>query len=119
MGCVGESAAEGSGGPCPARISGCNHGTHVAGIAAGSGPDFTGVAPGAAIVAIQVFSEFSGTTCTNLGLLSPCVLTFTSDQLAGLEHVLELRQRLPIVAANMSLGGGAFSAACDGDLLKS
>src|SRR6266850_4811581 len=49
--------------PCPLDIEGCEHGTHVAGIAAGSGgsvlgvPIF-GVAKGAHIIAIQVFSRF-------------------------------------------------------------
>ena len=45
---------------CAAFISGCDHGTHVAGIAAGSGSQSSGVAPDADIMAIQVFSEKTG-----------------------------------------------------------
>jgi len=42
--------------------SGCGHGTHVAGIAAGNDATITGVAKDADIIAIQVFSEFTSTT---------------------------------------------------------
>jgi subtilisin len=37
----------------------CTHGTHVAGIAAGDGPSFKGVAPGASVIAIQVLTRFN------------------------------------------------------------
>lgn len=52
----------GSGEPSPfgmgcARYGvGCNHGTHVAGIAAGNAPGHVGVAPAAKIVSVQVYS---------------------------------------------------------------
>ncbi|MEU7837312.1 S8 family serine peptidase [Nonomuraea sp. NPDC049129] len=49
---------------------------------------------------------------------TPCVLSFTSAQLAGLEKVRELNGELPIVAANLSLGGGRNTAPCDGDPRK-
>jgi len=39
-----ESIAPGSGVNCPSSIDGCEHGTHVAGIAAGRGTSFSGVA---------------------------------------------------------------------------
>ena len=45
--------------------------------------------------------------------------SFTSDQVAGLEKVLELKDEgVPLVAANLSLGEGLYSAACDDDLRK-
>ena len=115
---VGQSTAAGSGRNCPALIVGCDHGTHVAGIVAGSGPAFSGVARAADVIAIQVFSRFAGTDCTNFGIPSPCALTLTSDQILALERVLELRQSFDIAAANMSLGGGAFSSPCDNDARK-
>ncbi len=51
---AGSSTASNSGDNCLTSISGCDHGTHVAGIAAG-------VAPEADIIAIQVFSRFDDT----------------------------------------------------------
>ena len=42
----------------------------------------------------------------------------TSDQLAGLQRVYALRNTFPIAAANMSLGGGQFTSACDWDALQ-
>jgi hypothetical protein len=53
----------GSAGPCDYAPNACRHGTHVAGIAAGRGDDIVGVAPGATIISLQVFSRFTGTTC--------------------------------------------------------
>ena len=96
----------------------CDHGTHVAGIAAGSfasdpdNADGDGVAPEASIIAIQVFTRFEN-YCG-----APCVLSYTSDQLRGLDEVLALSEDHPewnIVSANMSLGGGQYSYACDFD----
>ncbi|HEY8516615.1 MAG TPA: S8 family serine peptidase [Candidatus Binatia bacterium] len=89
----------------------CKHGTHVAGIAASR----SGVARRANIIAIQVFSRFTGPICEGFG--DPCALTYTSDQIAALEHVFELRNKHRIAVVNMSLGGGSYSsqAACDAD----
>jgi len=53
---------EGTAIPCTYSAD-CVHGTHVAGIAAGVGPDFSGVARGAKLKAVQVFSKFTGTEC--------------------------------------------------------
>jgi subtilisin family serine protease len=117
----GAGAANAAAGPC-ATMAGCDHGTHVAGIAAGDGTGITGapkhgVAPGANIVAIQVFSEF--TTEEFCGGAAPCVGSYQSAQLKGLEHVLKLKQAgTPIVAANLSLGNGRYTTACDSDLRK-
>lgn len=108
---VSESTSSGSGVNCSASVPGCDHGTHVAGIAAGKGSSFSGVARDANIIAIQVFSRFdSFSTCTSG---APCALTFTSDQIKGLERVFALRSTFNIAAVNMSLGGGQFSSNCD------
>jgi subtilisin len=124
--CPGGSAsstATDSGLNCPLSTYGCEHGTHVAGIVAGKdytpgGPGYHGVASGAGIIAIQVFSEFTGGICTSNGLPSPCVLSYTSDQLSGLERVYELRTTFNFASANMSLGGGQYTSNCDSDSLK-
>ncbi|MBX3326817.1 MAG: S8 family serine peptidase [Nitrospira sp.] len=119
----GQTAQTGVGAAAPCNINGCNHGTHVAGIAAGRGTNFSGMAPDANIVAIQVFSRFTDqpggpTTCANVGIASPCILTFQSDQIRGLQHVRTLIAARNIVAANMSLGGGRMTSSCDGDSRK-
>lgn len=104
-------------------VPGCDHGTHVAGIAAGR-PDgaitITGVAPEADVMAVQVFSRFDDVpggpnTCASVGTTSPCVLSYDSDQIRGLQRVVTRAAALNIAAANMSLGGGSFAAACDTD----
>ncbi|MEL7093575.1 MAG: S8 family serine peptidase, partial [Pseudomonadota bacterium] len=110
------STANGSGNDCSSSISGCGHGTHVAGIAAGNGGGVTGVAPGAQVVAVQVFSRFnSAATCAPRA--APCVLSYTSDQIKGLTRVRALAQAgtIKIASANMSIGGGKSTTACDGD----
>jgi subtilisin family serine protease len=111
---------------CAAVASRCDHGTHVAGIAAGDGRGAlpgapgNGVAPDADIVAIQVFTRFDDSTDCN-PRPAPCTLSYPSDQIAGLNQVAALDGANPgwnIVAANMSLGGGSNSTACDGDPVK-
>lgn len=119
-----EQIGAGAGADCnPANYNGCSHGTHVAGTAAGDQPaaatgPTSGVAPGAGIVAINVFSGFTASQAACGG--SPCILSYTSDQILGLEHVFDLVDTggRSIVSANMSLGGGNFTATCDTDSRK-
>ncbi len=100
---------------CAANISGCDHGTHVAGIVAG-------VAPEADLIAIQVFSRIddsgSNTPCSNAGRTSPCVLAYTSDINLALERVRALNPGLNVASVNMSLGGGQFTSTCNNDARK-
>jgi len=111
----GQSSQTGAGAAAPCSPSGCEHGTHVAGIAAGKGTDFSGVAPDADIIAVQVFSRFTGAAC---GGASPCVASFTSDQIRGLDFVLQQAGQRPVASINMSLGGGRSTTACDNDVTK-
>jgi hypothetical protein len=110
----------GAGAPCAYAPQDCDHGTHVAGIAAGSGATagmpFSGVAPGAEIMSIQVFSRFTGPICSDA--VGPCALSFDSDQIAGLERVYELRNTYNFAAANLSLGRGFSTEPCDGEPIK-
>ena len=99
----------GSGTPCP--MAECRHGTHIAGIAAGNGSAFSGVARDASLISVQVFSSFF--TSADCGDTLPCALSFTSDQILGLERVYALRNVYNIAAVNMSLGGQAFTSPCD------
>lgn len=74
-----ESTAPGSGLQC--SITGCDHGTHVAGIVAANGTLLKGVAKDANLIAIQVFSQVN----------SSSIGSWPSDQIKGLERVYELR----------------------------
>jgi hypothetical protein len=117
-----DSTAPGSGVNCTGA-DGCDHGTHVAGTAAGgsTGVSGAGVAPGAKIWAIQVFSRVDDFGFC--GGSPPCVGSYTSDQIAALSHVFNNRT-MPalggrqVAAVNASLGSGAFGSACDGDTRK-
>src|SRR5262245_27874908 len=113
-----EQVGPGAAVPCPLDAQGCFHGTHVAGIATGNGATagvtFSGVAPGAQIMAVQVFSKF--TSVADCGLFNtPCVGGYTSDLIAALERVYAVKDIHNIASVNMSLGGGSFSAPCDGE----
>lgn len=115
---AGDQIGDGSGLNCPLAMSGCDHGTHVAGIAAGSGGGSSGVAPGAELISIQVFSRFEGSLCSTYGMASPCALSWTSDQLAALDWLFTQQDTYNLAAVNMSLGGGSFSYQCDSDSRK-
>jgi subtilisin family serine protease len=113
-----EQTGPGAGINCaPDVLFGCEHGTHVAGIAAGNGASaeapFSGVAKGAGIMAVQVFSRFNG--LLDCGFFPPCLGAWDSDITAGLERVYELRNTYTFGAVNMSLGGGSFTSPCDTD----
>jgi subtilisin family serine protease len=83
--------------PDAGELLACGHGTHVAGIAAGSGEGMSGVAPGARIIAIQVFSKQQMSDGTTR------LVAYSSDVLAALEYVYSLRDTYSIAAVNLSL----------------
>ena len=98
---VAQSTEVGSGVNCD--FGGCEHGTHVAGIAAGKSATFSGVAKEANLIAIKVASRIN--SCSS----GDCVGLLDSDVIRGLERVYELRSSYSIAAVNMSLGGGTSS----------
>ncbi len=100
----------------PSTYDGYDHGTHVAGIAAGNNGTLFGVAKDANIIAVQVFSRFSADEPSCGG--SPCVLCWHSDTIAGLDYIYQIRGKYSIAAVNMSLGGGKYSSYCDSDSRK-
>lgn len=102
----GEDQMWGAGAAAPCVFAGCDHGTHVAGIAVGdaaTGP-LVGVAPHSELIAINVFSEIDGEPGA-----------YTSDILAAMQHVLALSAFHDIAAVNLSLGGQVFNSrqSCD------
>ena len=117
-GCPGgvtHSTAVGSAMPYAGNCSpgSCDHGTVVAGIAAGTNATFSGIAKDATLIAIQVFSRFD--SVPNCGSSTPCALTYTSDQILGLQQVYALSTTYHIAAVNMSLGAGQYfnQSTCD------
>ncbi|HQX63318.1 MAG TPA: S8 family serine peptidase, partial [Thermomicrobiales bacterium] len=128
---TGTNAADAMTGQCQnGGTNLCTHGTHVAGIAAGNAFNVTGapgngVAPGANIIAIQVFTRLNqDAECSSPVVVgsAPCVRTYASDQILGMQRVLALNGTGPglwrVAAVNMSLGGGQHNAACDTDSRK-
>jgi len=107
----GQHTGPGTGVNCPLGLAGCFHGTFVAGIAAGNGAgagvSFSGVAKGAQIMAVQVFSR-AGLSIT----------AYTSDVMAGLERVYSLRNQYSLSSVNLSLGYPSSGGYCDFDALK-
>ncbi len=112
----------GSGINCPETISGCDHGTHVAGIAVGAsgvygGVRKSGVAPESNLIPIQVFTKFDDVRVCGLGQ-TPCIRSFASDQIRALEYVIALEKSHKIASVNMSLGGGRHETHCDEEPLS-
>jgi subtilisin family serine protease len=104
---TGSGAAEAA---IPACLNGasqlCDHGSHVAGIAAGNGASFDGVARNADIIAIQVFTRFNGGGDCSPDP-APCVMSYISNQLSALDYVYTaLPPAHAIAAVNLSLGDG-------------
>lgn len=111
-------AGAGAGVNCDIAISGCTHGTHVAGIAVGKnyagGPGYDGVAPDAQLISIQVFSKFTDpSSCSPFP--TPCISAWDEDILAALQYVqTTLSASYAIAAVNMSLGDGLrYTSPCD------
>jgi subtilisin family serine protease len=79
----------------------CDHGTHVAGIAAGGNSELTGVASGAKLLVVNVFPTGSYAS--------------TTDILLGLEWILSKQEEHGVTAVNMSLGNGTqhYPSHCD------
>ena len=102
----GQSEMFGPGAAVPCVMSGCGHGTRIAGIALGDEPGggLTGSAPHAELIVIQIFSNVAGKPAA-----------YSSDILAGLQHVLGLAPFHQIASANLSIGGKLYTSEGDCD----
>ncbi len=101
----GQATQIGVGAATPCSDPTCDHGTHCAGIAAGKGTTFSGVAREASIIAVQVFSLLNGGGTGS----------YPSDDIAGLEWVYGQRNAFAIASVNLSLGSERFYTYCDGE----
>lgn len=99
---------------CPAGSTRCDHGTHVASIAVGNDGTNFGVARGAKLLPIDVFSEVRSTTDCSPDQ-SPCELTDSLTVLKALDYVNQVAAQYNIVAVNLSLGGSSKEGYCDTD----
>ncbi|MBL8643358.1 MAG: S8 family serine peptidase, partial [Rhodospirillaceae bacterium] len=116
------STAVGAASNCAAgaAAAACTHGSHVAGIAAGNDTagSFTlrGVAYGANLIPIQVFTLSNNSTDCDGD--TPCLLSYASAVLNGLNYAISQAVTHRLAAVNISLGGSAVSGACDSDIRK-
>jgi subtilisin family serine protease len=102
---------------CPLGSDRCDHGTHVASIAVGNDGTNFGVAKGAKLMPIDVFSSDSDKDdCAPDP--APCEVTDSIATLDALDYVNDNAATYNIVAVNMSLGGDLVSGYCDDDPRK-
>jgi subtilisin len=113
-----DTAITGRGTGAPCGISGCSHGTHIGGIISGQLSQYQGVALATRLISIQIYSALNSPSgCAPQP--APCLKTFQSSELAGLERVYWLHQFDPtfayykIAAVNLSFGSGNHSTHCD------
>ncbi len=97
------------------NYEGVEHGTHVAGIVAGRGPDFNGVAPEAQLMLANVFKRQNISKCPKwmAGKYAGCISTMPSSIISAMEWIFEQREDFNIAAVNLSLGGGKSATVCD------
>jgi len=93
----------GAGAAAPCAVGGCDHGTHVASIAAGSAYGaLRGVAPDASLIAVQVFTPSPSGPATSIG-----------EVLAAFEWAYEQRTRFAIAAISLSVASsGPVATPC-------
>ncbi len=103
---------------CPAGATRCAHGTHVASVAVGNDGINFGVARGAKLVPIDVFSTVTDPIECGLDPM-PCELTDSLAVLYALDYINEHAADLKIAAVNLSIGGGLRDGYCDDDPRKS
>lgn len=97
-----------SGRPCRADGVECEQGTAVARLAAGR----TGVARGASLISLQVFSRLDRADACPAGSRS-CLVAYDSDVIAALEQVYRWHGERRIAAVTLGLEGRPSASYCD------
>ena len=120
--CINEQASSigtTSGDNCASSIFGCEHGTQMAGIIAGSNASSSGVATGTQLVSIQVGTRANDEAICGDASITPCVGAFSFDIQQALTYVSGIVASENIAAVNISLSTeAAQQGQCDNDPLK-
>lgn len=113
----GQDFQFGPGAAVPCDLEDCDHGSHVAGIVAGSMPSMKGIAHGAKIIAIQIASKLTDPNdCEDEP--APCMTFWDADIVKAMDLAYDLKQTdgYQVAAVNMSLGGfEKYTQTCDTD----
>lgn len=111
---AGSATGSGAGVNCSESLTGCDHGTKMAGIVAGSNMSMKGVAPGIGLIPVQVYSGSTDETVCGGAANTPCIGALTTDIIRALEYVHSIRTSHQIAAVNISLGTlDTFEGFCD------
>jgi len=120
--CISEAASSigsSSGDNCSPNIFGCEHGTMMAGIIAGSNTVQAGVATGAQLISVQVGTRINDETVCGDFSITPCVGAFSFDIQEALSYVSDIAPGQGVAAVNISLATEAtLQGRCDDDPLK-
>ncbi|MBX7198445.1 MAG: S8 family serine peptidase [Rhodospirillaceae bacterium] len=109
--------APGAASNCPTGGTHCDHGTHVASIAVGNDGTNFGVARGAKLLPIDVFSiDTDAADCSPDP--APCEVTDSLAALDALDYVNQHAAEFKIAAVNISFAGSLRDGFCDDDPRK-
>ncbi len=109
--------AAGAASNCPPGSTRCDHGTHVASIAVGNDGVNFGVARGAKLLPIDVFStDTDAADCSPDP--APCEVTDSLAALDALDYVNQHAAEFKIAAVNISFTGSSRDGYCDDDPRK-
>lgn len=106
----------GAGVACDSSIADCAHGTQMAGVIAGEGASFSGVATSATIISVQIYSVSNDEIFCGNAANTPCIGANTSDIVRALDYINSIKSSHSIAAVNISAGTTiTYQGQCDGD----
>lgn len=91
----------------------CQHGTHVAAIAVGNGPNLDGVARASNLIPITVFRYTTGCVVNPPAGVLNCINVADIDLISALQYIYSIRNQYQIASVNISIGGQLFPNSCD------